>query len=91
MLNIIARLGPALTALALCVVLASTLADLHRGRDNLEKIAAQQAQGVRTDGKVQSQLESLAKGTQALASAGNPNAQRIVAILKQNGVNIKGQ
>lgn len=90
MLNALARLGPLATTIALCIVLASTLADLHRGHDNLQKIAQQQAQRVKTDGKVQLQLESLAKGTQALASAGNPNAQRIVAVLKQNGVNIKG-
>ncbi len=87
--GLLSHLGLPLTAGALCLFLASNLIDLGRTHSDLERIGKQQAVAIASDAKVQSQLDGLAKGTQQLALAGNANALKIIAILRQNGVNIK--
>jgi predicted carbohydrate-binding protein with CBM5 and CBM33 domain len=82
-------LGTILTAAALSIVLLSNLLDMRRAHGELEKALAQQKTTLEGAKKTETQLDALASGTQALASGGNANAQRIVATLKQNGVSIK--
>jgi hypothetical protein len=84
----IGNLGSGLTAAAVCVVLASGLGDMWRAHGEMKKAIDGQATALAASKKVETQLDGLAKGVQALAQAGNPNAQAIIAILKQNGVNI---
>ena len=78
-----------LTAGALCLVLASNLSDLARGKSELDQLVTKQEATLKTTGKAEGQLDSLARGVQQLAAAGNPNAQKIVAVLQANGVRIK--
>ena len=83
------NVGLALTSLALSLVLISNLADLARGKDQLGQLIARQETTLKTTGKAEAQLDSLARGVQQLASGGNPNAQKIVSLLQANGVHIK--
>jgi hypothetical protein len=80
--------GTSLTALAFCILLISNLIDVSRAGSDMQKAREGQQAALVTGGKVESQLDALAGGTQSLAAAGNPNAQKIVAILRQNGINI---
>ena len=79
----------ALTAGALCILLASNLADLSHNKTELNQLVARQEATLKGTSKAESQLNSLARGVRLLASGGNPNAQKIVAVLQANGVNIK--
>ncbi len=78
-----------LLALALILVLGSNLVDILRanaamtaGRDRIERATA-------ASKGAEAQLNALALGTATLANSGNPNAQAVIATLKQNGVAIK--
>jgi intracellular sulfur oxidation DsrE/DsrF family protein len=82
-------LATTLTAAALVVVLGSTMLDLRRVAGEMETALANQTKALEGSRKIETQLDALAKGVGALADAGNPNAQAIVAALKQNGVTIK--
>jgi len=75
-------------ALALCLVLGSSLIDLLRSNAALAKIDMEQAARVAVLHKAEAQLNSLARGVQKLAADGNPNAAEIVATLQRNGVRI---
>lgn len=77
-----------LIAVALILVLGSNLRDLWTAQTNLEQSIAQQEQALRGNARVEAQLEKLAAGTKSLADQGNPNAQKIVALLNQNGIKI---
>ncbi len=77
-----------LTAMGLILVLGSNLSDLWAAREALGKSIAQQETALKANQTVETQLEKLAAGTQKLADQGNPNAQRIVGVLKQNGITI---
>ena len=77
-----------LTAMALILVLGSNLGDLWAARAGLDKSIAQQEAALKANKTVEAQLEKLAAGTQKLADQGNPNAQRIIGVLKQNGITI---
>ena len=82
-------LGVALTAAALCLVLASNLADLAHGKDQLNQLLARQETTLKTTARAESQLDALARGVQQLADGGNANAQKIVSSLQATGVHIK--
>jgi len=78
-----------LTAAALCLVLSSNLADLGRAKTQLNQLISRQETTLKTTEKASGQLDSMASGIQQLAASGNPNAQKIVAVLQANGVHIK--
>lgn len=80
--------GASLTAIALIILLVANLVGLVRGRGELADARAGQEAMIAQGTKIESQLEGLARDTQALADSGNPNARKIVEILAQNGVNI---
>ena len=82
-------IGVTCTAAAVVLVLVSNLLDIGRFHTSLLATQAQQTAGLATTGRAEAQLEALAKGTQALADAGNPNATSVLAVLRQNGVQIK--
>ncbi len=86
---LLSNIGVALTAIALCLVLASNLTDLARGKDQLNQLITRQETTLKTTSKAEAQLDSLARGVQQLATGGNANAQKIVAVLQTNGVHIK--
>ena len=86
---LLSNIGVALTAIALCLVLASNLTDLARGKDQLNQLITRQETTLKATGKAEAQLDSLARGVQQLATGGDANAQKIVAILQTNGVHIK--
>ncbi|MBS0479359.1 MAG: hypothetical protein JSR79_08680 [Proteobacteria bacterium] len=95
MVNRIGERGAAicaiLTALTLTLVLGSNLRDIWAAQDGLGKSIAQQEAALKANQTVETQLEKLAAGTQKLADQGNPNAQRIVGLLKQNGITINAK
>jgi hypothetical protein len=78
-----------LLSAALCLFLWSDLADLASGQTQLKQLVASQATTLKATAKAEAQLDSIARGIQQLAAAGNPNAQKIVGVLHSNGVNIK--
>ncbi len=80
-----------LLAATLIVLLVSNLFETFAARGVLQKALQQQETALDTGTKIEGQLNKLAAGTQRLASSGNANAQRIVTVLKQNGINIKAQ
>ena len=86
-----AAIGVILTTVALILVLGSNLRDLWAARDGLGTSIAQQEAALKANQTVETQLEKLAAGTQKLADQGNPNAQRIVGVLKQNGITINAK
>ncbi len=81
-------IGSILTATALVLVLGSNLLDINRVHVSLQSVQAQQLTQIETARKAEAQLDSLAKGLQSLAAAGNPNAQAVVDALARNGVQI---
>lgn len=80
-----------LTALALILVLGSNLRDLWAAQEGFRKSIGQQETALKSNKAVEEQLEKLAAGTQRLADQGNPNAQRIIGVLKQNGITINAK
>lgn len=82
------ELATAMTALSFILVLGSNLIDLQASQSALQTSLDQHKTAVANSAKVEAQLEALASGTRELAAGGNPNAQRIVETLKQNGVSI---
>ena len=84
----LSRLGMPMTAAAVLLILASNFVQLRHGHAELDANLASQSASLASGTRVERQLDALAKGTRALAQAGNPNAQRIVAILRDRGVSI---
>ena len=76
-------------AAAFCLTLASSLTDQQRSIANLQKIQKEQIATTTAAHKAEDQLNTLAKGTQALANNGNANAAAVVAVLQRNGIKIK--
>lgn len=76
---------------SLCLVLASFLIDAQRANSALSKIDKAQTEAVAGTRKAEAQLNSLARGVQALANGGNANAAAIVALLQRNGVRINAK
>lgn len=91
MIDLVRRFASAtnFVSLALIAILSSNLVDLLAARDVMQKSIEQQNVVLSKDSKLESQLNALASGTKQLAMSGNAEAQRIVAVLEQNGVNIK--
>ena len=77
------------TAGAVVLVLVSNLVDIGRFHDSLAEARRQQAASLESMHRAEAQLDGLAKGTQALADQGNPNARQILAVLRQNGIQVK--
>ena len=78
-----------LLGVAFLVLTGFQLVQLKRERNLLAEILANQEQSVKKKKKVREQLEVIAQGTKMLAIAGNENAQKIVAGLQRQGVNIR--
>lgn len=85
------RLGLLLSQVALCLVLIASAVDVLRTHANLEETIARQKENNELIGKVDAQLDALARGTQALAQQGNANAAAITATLASNGVHINAR
>ena len=83
-----ANIGILCTAAAVVIILASNLVDIGRFHEALGKTQTQQQINLQTAGRAEKQLDALAKGTKALADAGNPNAQAVLGVLRQNGVEV---
>ena len=79
-----------MTVCAVVVMLISTLVDIAHVHAALDTARTNLQVSVDTSKKIETQLDALAKGISSLAEKGNPNASAIVATLRQNGVNIKG-
>ena len=79
------------TAGAVALVLTSNLIDTARFHGSLVEARKQQVASLSTTHRAEIQLDALAKGTQALADQGNPNARAILAVLSQNGVQIRAR
>jgi hypothetical protein len=75
-------------ALALVLVLGSSLFDLIRTNATLTNVDKEQTAALANSHKSEDQLNALARGTQQLADSGNVNAQAVVATLQRNGVHI---
>lgn len=84
-------LAAPLAALALCAVLGSTIADLYRAREGLARARVEQEQALEVAPRVERQLDALATGTRRLAEEGNPNARRVLGVLRANGVNVNAR
>ncbi|MBK7325011.1 MAG: hypothetical protein IPI89_02405 [Propionivibrio sp.] len=61
---------------------------LFQERTNLANLRTNQETTFANARKMRSQLDTLAAGTQKLASAGNKNAQTVVSALQQRGITI---
>lgn len=83
-----ANLGILCTAAAVVLVLGSNLVDISRFHTALTKAQVQQQISLEAATRAETQLDALAKGTQALAEAGNPNARAILGVLRQNGIQV---
>lgn len=83
-----ASIGVLCTAAAVVLVLGSNLVDIGRFHDAMTKTQVQQQVNLESASRAENQLDALAKGTKALADGGNPNAQAILGVLRQNGVQI---
>lgn len=83
--------GLLLSQAALCIVLVASGIDVIRAHGDLSRTIAQQRENDVLAGKIDSQLDSLARGTQELADGGNAHAAAIVATLAQNGVRINAR
>ena len=79
------------TAAAVVLVLGSNLVDISRFHDALLKTRGQQQVNLEVTARAEAQLDALAKGTKALADAGNPNARAILGVLKQNGIQVSAE
>ena len=77
-----------LLALALVVWFAFQASQLYHERSQLAKLRGNQDVTYQNAQKMRNQLDSLAAGTQKLASAGNKNAQVLVNALQQRGITI---
>lgn len=77
--------------LSLCLVLGSFVIDSRRANSSLSKIDKDQTVALEAAGKAEGQLNSLARGVQALANGGNANAVAVVAVLQRNGVKINAK
>ena len=85
------RLGILLTQGALALVLIASAIDVVRAHGELSTALVRQKPNDELIGRIDAQLDALARGTQALATQGNANAQKIVAALAQSGVRINAK
>ncbi|MBE2260942.1 MAG: hypothetical protein IAE88_18955 [Rhodobacteraceae bacterium] len=80
-----------LIALALVVWFGFQASQLNQERSQLANLRVNQETTYQNAQKMRAQLESLAAGTQKLASAGNRNAQTVVGALQQRGITINAE
>ncbi len=80
-----------LIALALVVWFGFQASHLYQERGQLANLRDTQEATYQNAQKMRAQLDSLAAGTQKLASAGNKNAQVVVNALQQRGVTINAE
>lgn len=83
-----AGIGILCTAAAVVLFLGSSLVDIGRFHTALSEAQVQQQINLETATRAEAQLDALAKGTQSLADAGNPNARAILGVLRQNGIQV---
>ncbi len=86
--SLIARPGLVLTQVAFCIVLVASLVDAISAHAQLSATLQQQHASDELVGRIDAQLDALARGTQQLAQQGNANATKIVDALAQSGVHI---
>jgi predicted negative regulator of RcsB-dependent stress response len=77
-----------LIALAVVVWSGFQASQLYQERASLSSLRTSQEATFSNAEKMRRQLDSLATGTQQLASAGNKNAQAVVNALQQRGITI---
>lgn len=82
------RLGILLSQAALCLVLIASTVDVIRVHGELTDTLARQGQNNELIGKIDAQLDALARGTRTLAQQGDANATAITATLASSGVHI---
>ena len=82
------RFGILLSQAALCLVLIASAADVVRTHGDLSDTLARQDKNNALIGKIDAQLDALARGTAALAQGGDANAAAITATLAASGVHI---
>ncbi|EXI84401.1 MAG: hypothetical protein AW11_03877 [Candidatus Accumulibacter regalis] len=80
-----------LIALALVVWFGFQARQLNQERAQLASLRSNQDSTYTNAQKMRAQLDSLAAGTQKLASAGNKNAQTVVNALQQRGITINAE
>ena len=80
-----------LIALALVVWFGFQARQLNQERTQLANLRVNQETTYQNAKKMRAQLDSLAAGTQKLASAGNKNAQAVVNALQQRGITINAE
>lgn len=85
------KFGLLLSQAALCLVLIASAVDVLRVHADLGQTLARQGENTELIGKIDAQLDALARGTQALAQAGNANAAAITATLAGSGVHINAR
>jgi hypothetical protein len=74
--------------LAFAILAGALLADASARRGALENVATEQNAPLASLHRVRMQLDRLGRGTAALASQGDRNAQAVIAELRQRGVAI---
>ena len=79
------------TQLALALLLVNEIVQLSSANDKLTAMLDRQQANGGVIKRINAQLDSLARGTQALAQGGNPQAARIVDQLAQNGIRINNR
>lgn len=80
-----------LIALALVIWFGFQASQLNQERAQLANLRSSQEATYQNAQKMRTQLDSLAAGTQTLASAGNKNAQTVVNALQQRGITINAE
>ena len=80
-----------LIALALVVWFGFQARQLNQERAQLASLRSNKDSTYTNAQKMRAQLDSLAAGTQKLASAGNKNAQTVVNALQQRGITINAE
>jgi hypothetical protein len=80
-----------LVIMALVIWFSFQTVQLFKERQNLKTMHANQDQIIADAGKMRSQLDAIATGTQRLAEQNNTNAQTIVQQLAKSGISINAK
>ncbi len=87
--SLVGFLPIALVTLSLFTWIAFQTVMLFKERTTLQSVRQNQEKTVQDSIKLRNQLDSIAKGTAALARSGNAGAKTIVEELRKRGVTIK--
>jgi hypothetical protein len=82
-------IGFVMLGVAVLAVLGAGVADVQRGAAAIDAERLAVEKGIIDGKRAEAQLLALARGMQGLADQGNANAIAIVAVLAENGINIK--